>query len=137
MLDEPSLRRPEFSDGPKVVLGDGQAWTLPRPWLRLYPVRDREGRIAVGGGPSFGAAFEDLIDDLTACDPDDFSARLTIQFQMTSLLLSQNYRLTDRDLRLLLIVDAADPDCRERWAKINQVLMGRSPKRSADGSAAP
>ena len=137
MLDETSLRRPEFSDGRRVILGDGQAWTLPRPWLRLYPVRDPNGEITVGGGVGFGAAFEALMDDLTASDPDDATARLAIQFRMAALLLTRNYHLTDRDLGELLVVDASDPACRERWAEINQVLMGRPPKRSADGFATP
>jgi hypothetical protein len=136
MPDEASLRRPDFSHGPKVVLGDGQVWILPRPWLRLYPTRDGDGRIGVGGGPSFGTEFEDLIDELTDCDPDDHAARLAVQFRMTATLLLRNYHLTDRDLRRLLVVDAEDHDCRDRWATINQVLTGSSPKPSADGSAA-
>ncbi len=137
MLDESALRRPDFSDGHRVILGDGQPWTLPRPWLRLYPVRGPEGQITVGGGVGFGAEFEALMDDLTASDPDDLTGRLAIQFRMAALLLTRNYRLTDRDLRELLVVDASDPACRERWAEINQVLMGRPPKPSADGSATP
>ena len=69
-------------------------------------------------------------------DPDDHAGRLAIQFRMAALLLLRNYALTDRDLRRLLVVDAEDPDCRDRWARINQVLTGRPPKPSADGSAA-
>jgi len=137
MLDEASLRRPDFSEGHRVVLGDGQAWTLPRPWLRLYPVRDPNGQITVGGGVGFGTEFEALVDDLTASDPDDLAGRLAIQFRMAALLLTRNYHLTDRDLRELLVVDASDPKCRERWSEINQVLMGKPPKPSADGSATP
>lgn len=136
MPDEPSLRRPEFSEGPRVVLGDGREWTLPRPRLRLFPSRDGDGRIGVGGGPSFGAEFEDLVDELTDCDPDDQTGRLAVQFRMAASLLLRNYDLTDRDLRRLLVVDAEDPACRERWARLNQVLTGRPPKPSADGSAA-
>lgn len=137
MADERAARRPDFSAGAEVVLGDGRVWTLPRPTLRLYPVRDAEGRIAVGGGPSFGAEYEALMDDLADCDPDDASARLTIQFRMAALLLSRNYDLTDRDLRELLVVDADDPDCRERWGAVNRAMTGRVPKPSAGGSAGP
>lgn len=137
MLDERTLRRPTFTPGPEVVLGDGQTWTLPRPSLRLFPVRDTDGRIAVGGGPSFGAEYEALMDDLAACDADDATSRLTIQFRMAALLLVRNYDLADRDLRELLVVDAEDPHCRERWRAINQAMTGRAPKPSADGSAAP
>jgi hypothetical protein len=137
MPDETGARRPDFSDGPKVTLGDGQVWTLPRPWLRLYPHRDADGRIGVGGGLSFGPEYEALIDELTDCDPDDQAARLSIQFRLAALLLLRNYDLTDRDLRRLLVVDADDADCRDRWARLNQALTGRLPKPSADGSAAP
>ncbi len=137
MLDERALRRPEFTAGPEVVLGDGQAWTLPRPTLRLFPVRDADGRIAVGGGPSFGAEYEALMDELAGCEADDATARLTVQFRMAALLLTRNYDLSDRDLRELLVVDAEDPACRERWRAINQAMTGRAPKPSADGSAAP
>ena len=137
MPDERSTRRPDFTPGPAVVLGDGRTWTLPRPTLRLFPVRDAEGRIAVGGGPSFGAEYESLMDELAGCDPDDASARLTIQFRMAVLLLTRNYDLTDRDLRELLVVDADDPECRERWGAINQAMTGRVPKPSAGGSAGP
>jgi len=137
MPDERTLRRPGFTEGPRVVLGDGKEWTLPRPTLRLFPARDADGRIGVGGGPSFGAEYEALMDDLAACDPADATARLTVQFRMAALLLSRNYELSDRDLRELLVVDAEDPECRERWRAINRAMTGRSPKPSADGSAAP
>lgn len=137
MLDQHLLRRPGFSPGPEVILGDGERWSFPIPTLRLFPIRDEEGRIAVGGGPSFGAEYEALMDELVDCNPEDTTARLTIQFRMACLLLTQNYELTDRDLRDLLLIDAHDPECCERWRAINQVMTGRAPKPSADGSAAP
>lgn len=137
MLDEQALRRSTFSQGPEVTLGDGGKWSLPMPTLRLFPIRGEDGRIAVGGGPSFGADYEALMDDLTDCDPEDTTARLTIQFRMAAMLLTRNYDLTDRDLRELLVIDAEDPECRERWREINRVMTGRAPKPSADGSAAP
>ncbi|OJW18807.1 MAG: hypothetical protein BGO49_17440 [Planctomycetales bacterium 71-10] len=137
MLDERSLRRPGFSAGPEVTLGDGGRWSLPIPTLRLFPIRGEDGRIAVGGGPSFGAEFEALMDELSDCDLEDTPARLTIQFRMAALLLLRNYDLSDRDLRDLLIIDAEDQECRERWQAINRAMTGRVPKPSADGSAAP
>ncbi|QEH38643.1 hypothetical protein OJF2_72490 [Aquisphaera giovannonii] len=137
MRDERTLRRATFTDGPRVVLGDGQAWAFPRPWLRLYPVRGEDGRLAVGGGMSYGAEYEDLVDRLVECGPDDRSGRLAVQFQMAADLLGRNYELDDRDLRRLLAVDLADPACEARWEQINQVLLGQPPKPSADGSATP
>ena len=135
MLDERALRRPEFTEGTKIVLGDGQAWTFPHPWLRLYPVRGRDGQLTVGGGMGFGADHDDLIDRLVDCDPGDTAGRLALQFQMAAGLLRRNYELSDRGLRELLVIDLADPDCERRWQQINQVLLGSPPKPSADGSA--
>jgi hypothetical protein len=137
MLDERATRRPGFTEGSTIVLGDGQEWTFPRPWLRLYPVRGRDGQLKVGGGMGFGANYDDLIDRLVDCDPEDTSTRLALQFQMAATLLDRNYELSDRDLRQLLAIDLTDPACEPRWQRINQVLLGSSPKHSADGSATP
>ncbi|WP_165221935.1 hypothetical protein [Aquisphaera insulae] len=137
MRDERTVRKATFTEGPRVVLGDGQEWTFPRPWLRLYPVRGADGRLAVGGGMGYGADYEELVDRLVECGTDDTSSRLALQFQMAGLLLGRNYELDDRDLRRLLAVDLADPSCEGRWAQINQILLGRPPKPSADGSATP
>jgi hypothetical protein len=137
MLDERRLRKPGFREGPSLVLGDGQEWSFPRPWLRLYPVRGPEGTLEVGGGPGYGPDYDALIDQLIDCDPDDTTERLAIQFRMAACLLLRNYTLSDRDLKRLLAVDLADPACEERWARINQILLGQAPKASADGSATP
>jgi hypothetical protein len=137
MRDERALRREGFSEGPRIVLGDGQPWTFPRPWLRLYPVRAPDGGLALGGGQGYGDDFEELVDRLVDCEPDDIPARLLLQFQMAACLLCRNYDLGDRDLRRLLVIDLSDPACEDRWARINQVLLGRPPKPSADGSATP
>lgn len=135
MLDEQALRRPDFSEGPRIILGDGHAWAFPRPWLRLYPVRGRDGNLTVGGGLGFGAEYDDLVDRLVECDPGDTTGRLGLQFQMAAALLCRNYSLNDRDLRRLLVIDLADPECEPRWRRINEVLLGAAPKPSADGSA--
>ncbi len=137
MLDERALRRSGFREGPRIVLGDGQEWTFPRPWLRLFPVRAADGRLTVGSGPGYGAEYHDLVDQFVDCDPEDVTSRLGLQFQMAACLLERNYELGDGDLRRLLAIDLADPACEARWAQINQVLMARSPKPLADGSATP
>lgn len=138
MLNEPARRRPGFRDGPRIVLGDGQEWTFPRPWLRLYPARAvAGGPLSAQGKPSYGTDYLALVDQLVDCDPADIPARLALQFQMAACLLERNYELDDHDLARLLAIDVADPDCEARWLQINQVLMGRPPKPSADGSATP
>ena len=67
--------------------------------------------MTVGGGPGYGSDYDDLVDQLIDCDPDDTPARLALQFQMAASLLERNYTLTDRDLRRLLAIDLADPAC--------------------------
>jgi hypothetical protein len=137
MLDEQAARKPDFRDGTRLPLGDGQEWTFPRPWLRLYPVRGADGKLSVGGGPGYGNEYDDLVDELVDCDPDDTTRRLALQFRLAACLLQRNYNLTDRDLKRLLAVDLADSGCEARWARINQVLLGQAPKASADGSVTP
>jgi hypothetical protein len=136
-LDERRLRRPEFRDGTGVVLADGQTWTFPRPWLRLYPVRTPDGSFTIGGGLGFDAEFEELADQFASEPSDDPVRKLEIQFRMAAGLLCRNYDLTDAHLRRLLAVDLDDPSSQECWARINEVLLGRVPKPSADGSAGP
>lgn len=139
-LDERSLRKPGFSEGTAVVLGNGQSWTFPRPWLRLYPVRSPAGELTVGGGLGFDHEVDDLADALVAeasSSSEDPLRRLEIQFRMAAGLLGRNYDLTDLHLRRLLAVDLDDPESQERWARINEVLLGRVPKPLADGSAGP
>ncbi|MDG3005499.1 hypothetical protein [Paludisphaera mucosa] len=77
------------------------------------------------------------MDELAACDADDTTARLTLQFRMATLLLTRNYNLADHHFRELLVVDADDPVCRDRWGVINRAMTGRVPKPLADGSASP
>lgn len=136
-LDERRLRKPDFRDGAGVVLGDGQTWTFPKPWLRLYPVRTPDGSFTIGGGLGFDADYDDLADQLAADASGDPVRKLEIQFQMAAGLLCRNYELTDAHLRRLLAVDLDDESSQERWTQINEVLLGRVPKRSADGSAGP
>jgi hypothetical protein len=138
MLDEKALRKPDFSEGPKVALGDGQEWTFPRPWLRFYPVRDGDGAIGLGGGWSYGADYEDKLDDLVDLgdDPDKEYERMSIMVGLAASLLLRNYALTDRELRRLLPLDMSAEANAEMWSETGKVLGGSSaPKPTADGSA--
>jgi hypothetical protein len=140
MLDEKTLRKPDFSEGPKVALGDGQEWTFPRPWLRLYPVRDGDGTIGLGGGMSYGADYEDKLDALIDLgdDPDKEYERISIMVGLAAGLLLQNYDLTDRALRRLLPLDTSTEANGAMWNEVGGILGGRHPKAlTADGSATP
>ena len=63
MLDEKALRKPGFSEGYRVTLADGQEWTLPKPKIRFKP-KVVDGKVEVGGGPSFGPEFDQQLDIL-------------------------------------------------------------------------
>ncbi len=138
-LDERALRTPSFSEGTAVVLADGQAWTFPKPWLRLYPARDEAGAVYMGGGLSYGVEFEDAFDDLVELGDDDDAdyQRHTLHLKLAAMLLLRNYALTDRHLRRLLTIDLENPGGPAMWGAINEVINARPPKPSADGSATP
>lgn len=139
-LNEQELRRAEFSEGTRIRLADGQEWTFPKPWIRLFPRRGQDGKFGIGGGLTFGSAYNDLLDEYAEAEGDDeeIFARITIQFRMACLLLVQNYDLTDKQLEQLLILEPDEEDNQAMWRdEILPLLLGLAPKPSADGSATP
>ena len=135
-LDEAALRRPEFTEGSKVRLGDGQEWTFPRPVLRLIPVRKPDGRIGVGEPPPYGEDYQrELIDLLNGCDdtPEGRYRYVEAAMQLAAKLLLMNYDLTFDQLSELLYYDL-EGSTREMWEAIDQVIVGQAPKRQAVGS---
>lgn len=137
MLDEPALRRPEFREGPKIKLADGQDWAFPEPRIQLFPVRNpKTGEIEVGGGPSWGDNYRDWLDAYVNTGEDEIYDRISLQFRMASDLLLKNYTLSDQDLGRLLVIDVGSEESSQRWSEIISVLLGNLPKRLPDGSAA-
>ena len=137
-LNEQGLRRAEFSEGRKIVLADGQEWTFPKPWIRLFPRRGDDGKVAMGGGLTFGSTYNELLDEYAETDDDDIFGKITVQFRMASLLLVQNYDLTDKHLESLLVLEPDNDDNNEMWRdELLPLLLGYAPKPSADGSAIP
>ena len=98
LLDEKSLRKPGFSEGLKVILADGQEWTLPKPRIRFKP-RIVDGKVEIGGGPSFGPEFDDKLDILFGVAEADPAERLRVKFEVAVRLLAANYDLEARRLR--------------------------------------
>jgi hypothetical protein len=135
---EADVRRAEFSEGRKIRLADGQEWTVPKPWLRFYAKRGNDGKIGLGGGMTWGSDYNVLLDEYAESGDDDFYERLTVQFRMASLLLLQNYDLTDKQLESLLVLEPDNEDNRAMWQDdILPLVLGIAPKPSADGSATP
>ncbi len=131
MLDEKALRRPGFTEGCAVVLADGQAWTFPRPRLRLRP-KIVDGRVEVAGGRTFGPEFDSKLDVLfgSSDEESDGWARLGVEFEVLTRLLMANYALADSDVGDLLVMEPGDPDSDERWRQLEELVLGAAPKPS-------
>jgi len=133
VLDEKALRKPAFSEGHKVTLADGQEWTFPKPRVRLKP-KIVDGKVEVGGGPSFGREYDDSLDVLFGAVDAEPVERLRIKFEMAVRLLRANYELADADLGELIVLEPGDPASDERWEQLSNVLLGNAPKRMPAGS---
>jgi hypothetical protein len=127
-LDEKSLRKPGFVEGSKVTLADGQEWMVPKPKLRFKPTII-DGRVEIGGGPSFGPEFDDKLDILFGVTDSDPSERLRIKFELAVKLLAANYDLQPDDFAELIVLEPGDPASDERWEQLSNALMGIAPKR--------
>ena len=129
MLDEKALRKPGFSDGHRVVLADGQEWTLPKPRIRFKP-RVVDGRVEIGGGPSFGPEFDDKLDILFGVAEAEPAERLRVKFEVAVRLLATNYDLTPANYADLIVLEPGDPASDERWEQLCDAIMGIAPKPS-------
>jgi len=130
LLDEKALRKPGFSEGYKVTLADGQEWTFPKPRIRFRPRIGADGRVEVGGGPSFGQEYDQQLDILFGVAEVEPLERLRVKFEMAVRLLQANYSLTDNDLAELLVLELDDEASEDQWDQIASVVMGVAPKPS-------
>lgn len=137
MLNEPSLRRPTFTDGPRVKLGDGQEWTFPKPVYRFFPVPKDDGTFGVNQSPPYGARHQADIDrlmDVQGDSPDDMAERVDLCLRMAGELLYRNYALDAAAFEAILPMEAT-PENHEMWNEIHLVIRGiaSTPKPSAVG----
>jgi hypothetical protein len=128
MLDEKSLRRPGFSEGYKVKLADGQEWTFPKPRIQFRPQLGPDGRVEVGGGPSFGPEYDHEFDVLFGVVEVDALERLRVKFEMLVRLLTANYRLSADEVAELLVLEPGNDASDQLWDELSNVLMGIAPK---------
>lgn len=134
MKPEPECRRPEFSEGCKVKLADGQEWTFPKPILSLAPYRKEDGSLGLQRrapfGAEFAAMFDRYIDKMAGETEDDLLAFLTLRVVLAVELLSRNYDLTDDEIQELFILDLDSPESTAMCHAIDEVLQGRNPKKA-------
>lgn len=125
-LDEKSLRNPEFSDGYKVKLSDGQEWTFPKPlvWESRFDFGEDKATMI----RRFPSDHIDAISDI-------FDSEGVQQIEKCALLaaklLRKNYALSNEDLSRLLSYRTTETgdqteENAEMWDEVMQVLMGAS-----------
>ena len=129
MLDEKALRNPGFTEGYPVIMADGQAWTFPKPRIRFKP-RIVDGKVEIGGGPSFGPEFDDKLDILFGVALADPAERLRVKFEVAVRLLAANYDLKPDDFAELIVLEPGDAASEERWDQLSSAIMGIAPKPS-------
>lgn len=130
-LDEIALRKPGFLEGHRIRLGDGQEWSFPAPRLRLVPRAGDGGRIIVGIAPTteLGPDFERWFGVLMGVMPSDPMEEFEARFGAAATLLQRNYELAVDDLASLIYYDRGEPECIERWAEIERVIVGDREKK--------
>jgi hypothetical protein len=129
-LDELALRKPGFSEGYKVALADGQEWTFPKPRIRFRPKIGADGKVEVGGGPSFGPEYDRQLDVLFGVTEAEPVEQLRVKFEVAVRLLSANYDLTAEQLGDLVVFEPGDEPAEERWEQLSRAVMGIAPKPS-------
>lgn len=135
-LDEKSLRKPEFSEGYKVKLADGQEWTFPKPlvWECRFVFEDEKATML----RKFPSEHIDAISDIFDSDGIEQIEKCA---NLAAKLLKRNYELGNDDLRSLLVYRLDEDghqteENAEMWDSIMEVAMGASgPKVSAVGSS--
>lgn len=129
MLDEKTLRRPEFSEGYRVPLEDGQEWHLPKSRIRWSPRFGIDGKISIGGGASFGPEFDDKMDVIYGIVEADGAERLRTEFELAARLLLANYDLTPQNVSDLIVWEPDNESNDERWLQIKRAIRGMDPKK--------
>jgi hypothetical protein len=132
VLDEKSLRRPEWREGEWVTLGDGGRWCLPKPQLTFYPTTGSDGVDRFDDGQyGLDATYEARVEAFMQADQDN---ALDTMLALALDLFRRNYTATPDVLRILFPWRTGDESNAEMWRSIVDVAMGRAPKPTAGGS---
>src|SRR4051794_18267454 len=102
MLDEMSMRKPEFTSGVPVVLGDGQEWTFALPRLRLSPCITSDGTISVSVNRSGLPRYEHWVRVITGAVQLPIDEYWVVRMQAAATLLLANYAIAGDELAILL-----------------------------------
>lgn len=137
MISESERRRPEFRDGYKVTLADGQEWTFPRPKFRAFPVEGPDGQITAGFRPFYGGDFDRMMAVFLGIQECTRGELFELRFRGACELLRRNYTLSIAELAELLAYEEDDPASDERWEAIDAILVGSPPKKKSETPGSP
>jgi hypothetical protein len=100
---EAAARRPEWQDGAPIVMGDGQAWTLPRPSVRVVEQPDLHLQWLLGNtpAPEIGEWYASLPGP-DAPEPS-LAEKIAIHTTLAIALLIRNYDLTPAQAGYLVV----------------------------------
>lgn len=128
-IDQSARVRAGYSEGPSVVLADGQTWTFPALAVRIgvEPRRTPDGRFAAGvvhtvdgrDLPRYAEWHRAI--SLPGVPAEEFwGARM----EAAATLLLINYELADAELAALLRWTADDAASDDRWRAIDAAIRG-------------
>ncbi len=136
MLDESALRKSTFqADSAPVVMADGQAWHLPRPYVEFFPRYEGGQLVTVASETHLGPEFDRLVE--AALPSDTGGVSFQAYFALAGWLLERNYDLPDEALGALLRHRRDDDASIERMRGVLDVATGQAPKAPAAGDASP
>lgn len=136
MIDEKSKRKPNFDEANSapVVLADGQAWHVPKPWLEVRPVFRGGKPVSAYRVLTCGPELDELVEALA--ESDELDAQVVAVASLAAYMLRWNYDLTDADLDQLLAFRCSDPASLQWMHDVFAIAVGRSgPKVSSAGAA--
>ena len=125
-LDERALRKPDFKEGVPLVMGDGSAWHVRRPFIVAVPAETEAGY-------DLKLSYRDWkVDGLVKAVVDvaaagDDVATVGPLMKLSRALLEINYDLTLDGARKLLSFDANDPAGMKRLVDCYLVTRGIDP----------
>jgi hypothetical protein len=136
MLDEVGKRKADKFDEANsvpVMLADGQAWHIPKPWYTICPVFEAGKAKTSYPFYTYGKDDDELIEFIG--EAETLSTQICGVATLAARLLQHQYELTDSELDQLLCFRDGEPDSEEWLRAVMRVATGCSgPKVFAAGA---
>jgi hypothetical protein len=126
MLDEVLKRKGNFDarNSAPVVLADGQAWHVPKPWLEIRPVFRGGKAPAAYRVLTCGPELDALVEAMAECE--DLDSQIMAAASLTASLLLWHYDLSDQELDQLLAFRRGDEQSLNWIRESIAIATGRS-----------